>query len=79
MPCEPSLDLAGYVARDNPSRGQHDDLMVRALALRGDDCLLVLLAVDVLGFTVESADAIRTAVARRVRAMLLAQKVAKSP
>lgn len=75
VPSEPGLDLAGYVARDNPSRGQHDDIMVRALALRGGDCLLVLLAVDVLGFTVEAADAMRAAVARRVRAIPLAERV----
>ena len=43
-----------------------------ALALRSGDCLLMLLSADVLGFTVQAADALRAEVARHVRAIPLA-------
>lgn len=63
LPAGDSLELAGFVARDNPARGQRDDLYARALALETDDCLLLLLAADTVGFEASFVRALREAIA----------------
>lgn len=70
MPSQPGLDLAGYVARDNPSRDKHDDIFVRALALRSSGHLLLLLTADVVGFAVSVSDAIRAETAHQAKEAL---------
>ena len=64
IPSEPGLDLAGFVARENPSRGKQDEIFARALALESGDTLLILLSADVLGFEASTVRRIRDAIAR---------------
>nr|CAA9292933.1 hypothetical protein AVDCRST_MAG63-4530 [uncultured Armatimonadetes bacterium] len=63
IPAEPGLDLAGFVARDNPSRGKCDEIYGRALALESGGNLLLLLSADVLGFEAATVRRIRDAAA----------------
>jgi hypothetical protein len=58
------MDLAGFVARENPSRGKHDEILARALALESGDTLLILLTADVLGFEAPTVRRIRDLIAR---------------
>lgn len=64
IPSQPGMDLAGFVARENPSRGNHDDIFARALALESDGTLLILVVADVLGFEASTVRRIRDATAR---------------
>ena len=58
------VDLAGYgFYLDRKAGSVLDDLMCRAVHLRAGGRSLVLVSCDVIGFTVEDADAIRAAVA----------------
>jgi len=58
------VDLAGYgFYLDRKAESVLDDLKCRAVHLRAGDRSLVLISCDVIGFTVDDADAIRAAVA----------------
>jgi hypothetical protein len=71
------VDLAGYgFYLDRQAASVLDDLKCRAVHLRAGDQALLLVSCDIIGFTVEDADAIRTAIAaahgRPRQAVLLA-------
>ena len=55
------VDLSGYVLRDKPSEGVHDNLYARALVLedRGIGEKAVLVSADLLGLSGESVERIR--------------------
>jgi hypothetical protein len=55
----PGSDLAGYIARQNPSTGVRDPLFVRALVLDDDRRQLALVSCDLLGFDQEFVDDVR--------------------
>jgi hypothetical protein len=58
------VELAGYgFYLERRAEAVLDDLKCRAVALRSGRETLILISCDVIGFTVEDADAIRTAVA----------------
>lgn len=61
VPTWPGLDLAGFVARENPSTGQRDPIYARALALQTGERPLLLIIVDCLGFEPEYLASIREA------------------
>ncbi len=65
IPSGPGLDLAGFVARDNPSGGKRDEIYARALALEAGGHLLVLLSADVLGFESAFVAGVRDDITRR--------------
>lgn len=67
IPAEPGLDLAGFVARDNPARGKRDDIYARALALEANGHLMLLLTADVLGFEAGFITELRAVIAARLR------------
>ena len=60
-PTEP-VRLAGYGSRNEPSRGVHDPLSARALALEQDGRRLVLVSLDNLGFYNDTAEPLRAAI-----------------
>jgi hypothetical protein len=58
------IDLAGYgFYLDRKAASVLDDLRCRAVHLRSGDSSLVLISCDVIGFTVDDADAIRSRIA----------------
>jgi hypothetical protein len=62
-----SPPLAGYGNRlGRPSRGVHDDLYARALALRAGEQTIVLVALDLLAVTDDMVTAIQTRVQREI-------------
>jgi hypothetical protein len=64
IPSQPGLDLAGFVARENPASGKRDEIYARALALETGGELLLLLSADVLGFEASTVRRIRESIAR---------------
>jgi hypothetical protein len=66
LPAGPGLDLAGFVARENPCRGVHDEIHARALALQAGDLLMLIIAVDVLGFEASVVEAVRGEIGRKL-------------
>lgn len=61
---EKPVMLAGYASRINLSRGVHDPLSARVLALEHDGKRLVLLSVDILGFYNDTAEPLRQAIVK---------------
>ena len=61
VPTWPGLDLAGFVARENPSTGLLDPIYARALALQSGERPFLLIIVDCLGFEPEFLASIRAA------------------
>jgi neutral ceramidase len=58
------IDLTGYGNRPSTSMGKHDDLFARALVLEEGGERLALVSLDILGFEIPDADALRQRVAR---------------
>jgi hypothetical protein len=61
------LDLSGFLARDNPSTGQRDELRVRAIFLGDGETAVAWASADVLAISSLSANRIRKLVAARNR------------
>jgi neutral ceramidase len=55
----PGIDLTGYGNRPSTAIGKHDDLYARALVLEGDGQRLALVSLDILGFEIPDATALR--------------------
>lgn len=53
------IELSGYLLRDQPSTGIHDDLYARALVLEEGDTRLCLVACDLIGLQEESVAQVR--------------------
>lgn len=66
IPSQPGLDLAGFVARENPSLGKHDEIYARALALEVGAHLMLLLQADTLGFDAQVVVSLRSAIAEQL-------------
>ncbi len=62
-----SPPLAGYGNRlGRPSRGVHDDLYARALALRAGDQTVILVSLDLLAVTDDMVTAVQAAIRREI-------------
>jgi neutral ceramidase len=59
--------LAGYASRINLSRGVHDPLSARAMALENNGKRLVLLSADILGFYNDTAEPLRQAILKECK------------
>jgi len=66
LPLARDLELSGYAARLQPSVGLHDPVSVTALALQSAKVLLVMIAVDALGFTLQTARSLQERMAREI-------------
>jgi len=53
------VDLSGYAARENPSKGINDPLFTKALALEAGGEVIVLVASDLVGLSPQSVHRIR--------------------
>src|SRR5688572_18633626 len=59
----PGLDLAGFIARENPCTGVHDSIYARALALTNGGRPLLILVADCLGYEAKMVADVRAQLA----------------
>ena len=60
------VPLAGFAARQDVSRGAHDELYARALVLESGEAALVLVSVDVLALPAEFVERVRATIAQQI-------------